>query len=298
MNIAAIPSGYVLAPQYQTPQLAKYDASGRLQALYDRKGAGPGELTPPISLLRVRGDTVFVVNFDRLLTFDGQLRPLATSRINVQANAAALLRDGRLVVSYRLRQSGNVSALVHILDRSGRIAKSVEFDSTATQSPDFARQVAGSSDGGFWVAPVNDNWLRKYTSNGILARQLRVRRAWMIPSRGVPFGLQPYLERPRPRLYSMRETGSRRLLTLGHVADAEWRAADREPVVNANENINSLYDSVIDVIDSNSGEVLATARHPQYLRIVENSDDLVAAAQETTEGDVKAVLYRIRTLCK
>src|SRR5688572_13317025 len=302
MNIAVSARGdFFLTANMQRPQIARYSASGAFLAIYDRVGRGPGELSAPIIYLDTRGDTLFAFDSNRLMTFDTQLRPALTRTLEIEPRASPLLLDdGRIIAPSPLRRQPGErnSGLVHVLNADGRISQSLEPDSARRWSADEVRLITRRSGGGFWLSPVNDNALRRYGTAGALEAEIRIRRTWLQPwSDDDPEYFEPYMRQPRPRVVDMTEFAPDRMLVLGRVADAQWKASDREPVVLPDENLDVLHDTIVDVINVSTGSAVATLRHPAYLRLVRGSQDLVFAAVETPEGDIKAVVHRVVLTC-
>jgi hypothetical protein len=198
-----------------------------------------------------------------------------------------------LAVAFPLRLTpGPGQGLVHILDADGRIAHSAEVESTIQTGLMAARNLAPATDAGFWTAPMNENWIRRYDSAGTRQRHLNIARSWLKPWSETSSS-DPYTTRPLPRVVGIAELSENALLVIGYVADPAWQPRNREEVVSASENLNALYDTVIEVVDASTGDILVTRRHADALRLVQSSRDLIFAARETDEGDIKAAIFRV-----
>lgn len=291
MNIAQLRSGgFVLHAMLQAPQLARYSESGAFIRVYERAGRGPGELTAPLGPMTVLGDTLFVAAEDRLIGFDLELSHLHTRRLNVPPNDVVLLGAGRGVIAYPLWQRGSYG-LAHLIDGDGRVTYTIETAANRGAPMDDYRHLAPSWDGGFWVAPMNDNWLHKYSPSGELELALRVDRPWLVPWRGTVVG-EGALVRPRPRVTGIREYAPGRLLVTAFVADSGWVRREREDPLTASDDRNAMYDTIIEIVDAGTGKILASLRDPLALRLLRASNDMLFAAVESEDGDIHAVVYR------
>lgn len=136
---------------------------------------------------------------------------------------------------------------------------------------DGRRELAPADNGRFWAAHPNRYWIEEWELEGI--RRRIVRDAAWFPSHPGGFGFSPD-EPPKPMLVDLQVDSRGRLWVLATVADQNWRTAlvglpdeaHGGEVRYVPEDINDYLDTVVEVIDPDSGQLLLSSRFDAFLR--------------------------------
>lgn len=252
--------------------VAVYDSSGAFLRRFGRKGEGPGELQGVGVMVATRGDTVHV--FDNYLrrhtVFSPTYQYLRSSALPGYVLDAVELSDGSLVVNADFPRPNSVGLPLHKLDAAGRIVHSFGaevpvYRSDATYLLNRALSVAEGNR--VWSAPGP-----RYEPGlwSLTEKVVEVRRevAWFPPQISV---VSPgRAQRPSPWVTGVWSEGGQRLWIKLQVPDANWRPRPQE-VIAMGERAPPIewdreYDTIVEVIDIRTGQLLASQRFDQYLR--------------------------------
>lgn len=77
------------------------------------------------------------------------------------------------------------------------------------------------------------------------------------------------------------------------VADENWQPR-RETPVRPTDPQNHVYDTILSLVDAQTGDVLVSRRSPDRLMAVHNSSNLFASSREVVSGDIHVVIWRVR----
>jgi len=173
------------------------------------------------------------------------------------------LPSGRMIVNSTIRTAEGVDWPLHLVGADGGVLQTFGNE-TASRRPDDSflelRSIAVDGEDVLWVAPRNAYELSTYSmartrlepTNRRYRRQVDWFQPWTEPSRGA--------EPPKPNVSQIAfgPEDPTLLWVVITVADAEW--APVPPQRSSKELIDSLYDSILEVIDVKSGSVLASRR--------------------------------------
>lgn len=293
--VARLSTGaYVLAPMFGAPQIATYDASGTFTRLYDQRGRGPGELSSFVLRLSAGpGDTIEAWTSRQRLRFNSQLEPLAAPRMQFSPRALMPLSGGALLVNHPRRSPSGVVHALHVL-RGDSIVES--FDTAVAPGFVSARAFGDGAGGTLWVARVNEPRVDLFDRTGRRLRTLHLDMPWFTPwiQRSDRAPLQ---EPPEPYQLAIRELDPTHLLVLTQVADSNWRPRP-EALITSSTEWHSLFDTVLSLVDSGTGKVLASIRSDLNLRMVIGTANLVHAAAEVESGDIVERVWRVTPLTR
>ena len=246
-------------------QVGVFDQDGRLKKVLGGLGEGPGEFTLINHIVVGAGDTLYVYDHAQLRrsVFDPDHEFVRTERIPAFMRDMVPLPSGRMIVNSTIRTANGVDWPLHLVGADGGVLQTFGNE-TGSRRPDDSflelRSIAVDGEGVLWVAPRNAYELSNYSMAGTrpeptnrrYRRQVDWFQPWTEPSRGA--------EPPKPNV-SQVATGPEDptlLWVVITVADAEW--APVPPQRSSKELIDSLYDSILEVIDVKSGSVLASRR--------------------------------------
>lgn len=240
-----------------------FGADGGLIGPVGTRGTGPGLLAEPLFARVGPGDSLWI--------FDGTARALVYGAdrgfgrevaLPVAPWDAAFLADGRLVVA---SASSRAPLPVLLLTQSGEVVREI---GTAPPGEPLGtmRRIAIGPDGTIWTMAVLGSWrVERWDTTGASLGEMVREPAWFPPydsyqppAPGVP---------PQPALQSFWFDSAGRLWVLGKAADPAWadgvgaldaRGGDEGTSVITDPD--RVYDTVLEVIDPATGELLATTR--------------------------------------
>jgi hypothetical protein len=241
------------------PQL--FDSTGKYLRTIGRRGDGPGEFSHALHVGIGRGDTVFfndrqtVSVFAPDFSFVRQLHPAhnLTGMIALPSGGFAWYATVRDEIG---------APLVHVAGRDGNLLRSFgpRVDSVVRgrarlRSPAAIVHGAG---GTFWTVPWTPYELTQWSPDGRALATLR---------RNVPFHghgplelSEPPAERPfppQPQVTAAHQDQRGLMWTAVLVGVRDyWRGPKTA------ENLNQAFESIVEVIDPNSGELIATTKVP------------------------------------
>lgn len=281
---------FVLVPMFGAPQIALYDEDGRFISMYDRTGDGPGELNSSGQRLGiVDGNSIRLWTRGRLLTFDSELRPIRTARWNSTGGHIAVFPDGTMLANYTMSAPAGV-LVTHVLSETGVIA-SLESQDATDPSAAHRRLYAAGADGTFWSARTNEPRVDQYTLDGRHLATLTPAMEWF-SSWTVRSDRAPFMERPQHFNAGLRQLDDTHLLLLSRVPDANWQPQN-EPVITPDSEQHSIYDTILTVVNRETGQVVSAVSSPRFLTFVEGTDDLVYATEAVPSGDIVLKVWRV-----
>jgi hypothetical protein len=240
-------------------QVATFDSAGALLKVLDIPDI---ETSRSLTLLASPQGGAVTVTWPSGQSFtigkDLELAP-RTSRIPYMPSF--FRKDGTMIVAQQIQTPELIGYPLHLLASDGRVVRSFGVD-TAEYRPDLrllldrvAAPAAGGND--VWASPLGRYTLERWNPvSGTRLARVPVRSSWFVESANFPRDGQT---RPRPIIESIWETEGL-VWVLIRDADSAWQPSTEAERVWSFELYNSIYDSVIEVVDPASGAVLASKR--------------------------------------
>jgi hypothetical protein len=295
--------GRLLVGAFNADRVLVFDTTGQLDTTFGRKGEGPGEFGGGIPIIvRSRGDSIVVYDGgnDRLAAFSGEFEPgwTAADITTFGGGSLVALRDGGFVRSGESGRGANRSrAPLHLLDTEGRLVRSFGADSADPTAPGtMYPTLAATSDGQVWAANRSRYRLILWSTDGTPIRTIERSVEWF-PSRASSAAVTPD-QAPVPAIDAIHLDDEGRLWVFIEVGAPDWSdglgpAEDgahgiRYPVTDP----ELVYETVIEVLDATTGELLASTRVPQRIGIVVD-DGLAASDFEDSTGVPRVQLMRL-----
>jgi hypothetical protein len=260
--------------------LAVFDPQGRIARYVGRSGRGPGEFLSVIDLVATTSEVYAV---DRrngrivaLSVADSVLRMVPLVAPPRPAGTAALPRSGYFVLAAHITSRDLFGYAIHTFDGSGhRLASFDTASGTSLLPTDTERLNRRLTNDGedVWAAHVHQYVLQKWTSGGRLLRSYVRDVDWFKSWQQRP-RLTPQGGRISEVMDVRFEAEERLLWVLVQVPDAsrDWarglirdQGRDGRWYYGAGD-LNRIYDTVIEVIDPDSGLVLASVQVDAALR--------------------------------
>jgi hypothetical protein len=247
-------------------QLAVFDDRGHVERLLGKKGLGPGEFLRISHILPEPSGSLFA--------YDDQLRNLTPigsdlglgPSIPMLYTPALILEDGRLIVAEQIRTPELIGYPIHLVNREGRVLRSFgaetpQYRSDLRQFTD--RIVSPGPNGSVWAAaPGRYAFERWDPVSGIRLAKVVVHSPWF---REAPT-ISDRRNHPSPSIESFWEKDGF-IWVLLRDADTKWKpplGSNRERPFDL-EDYNRTYDWLLEVIDPESGRVVASKRFPDFL---------------------------------
>jgi hypothetical protein len=259
---------------FQDASILVYGRDGRFVRSVGRRGQGPGEFASAVFLMPAADSMVAFDNGNMRVTVIGpDFVPVRSAPMPGPITAAAAARwPGRVVVNATWGRAESVGWPLHLLDLGGPAATVLASFGPGTrelqtgQARRHAQVLAGSPDGTVWSGDRTQYRVTEWTNAGELQRSLTRQPAWFGASEGMMGGpARP----PEPAMTGIRLDSVGRLWVITRIPAHNWRAAwqgidvprGRGEISAARlPDPTTLYDSMIEVIDTKSNRVIARQR--------------------------------------
>ncbi len=283
-------------------RLLRFSSDGVFREAIGRRGEGPGEYDLPV-LMEGSADDLTILDplSSRLTTIRGG--EVATWRLPFRSGGFAVLRDGRHVYNAFSSESDRMGHPLHVYDAATRRITSSFGDEGArgfrmdTGLPALRRRVAAAADGNIWAARGNRYRIDKWSPDGDHIARIERDAPWFRPWEEWP-GVD-YEVRPLPSIVGVRDWGDGLLMVVVRLADANWRPIRPTLVpLASHETIEpvqreELYDTVIEILDTRSGKVLARTRVDESVVGLVGRDGFCSYAEHTELGEPKYVVWSV-----
>jgi hypothetical protein len=284
------PLGYrVLVPQPgAVPALpVVYGDSGQFLGTLGGHDSLPDGFVEPLFARIGPGDSVWV--FDgarRVLVFTPERQFARSVALPVAPWDAVVLTGGRLAVAPAL--FGQPLPWL-LLDNDGAVLQRIGTPDSTVPSP---RKMIAGTEGTIWTVAMTHRWrLEQWDLSGTLLRRFEVAPEW--------FAEYGELEAPTPERAPQASVQDAwvdpagRLWIVGKAGDPQWRdGLQSGESGSAIDDVDRVYDTVVEVRDGTSGAVLAHARFDvSYPFIAEPG--VLMRVQDTAEGWHRAELVRV-----
>lgn len=253
-----------------------FDSKGKFLRSVGEKGKGPGEYGAPVEVIAFHRDSVALVDALNLRTsiLDADLVPrrfVSTPWIPKPLVVAEW--PSRLVGRAVARTPRSAGYPLHLLSMAGRelsVAKSFGADSGTLLpgSLPSALALARCDSKTFWAAELSRYQLTEWTYDGRAIRVLDRRPDWFRGDGGQ--GLGNPREPPPARIADTRCADDGLLWVLINTPKASWRNAwpsrgQAREVRSAEIRFSQLFETIIEVVDPRSAQVVARQRTSEYL---------------------------------
>ena len=267
-----------------------YDSAGRFTDILGRRGEGPGEFPFPIQIALGPGDSVLVLHPPRRISvFAPDGRYVRGVTISMFATTGMLLLpSGEMILGGRVYTPEAAGLPLHLVSSDGRVLRSFGSENVMTIGGSPDPLFVHGSNGTLWHAERRNYRIEQLDHEGRTRRVIVGRLAHMpgfanLDSaiqvrRSTPPRRRPHLtpqtrpkrlERPpRSQVAGLYEDAQRRLWVLLHVPVANWQEIELmyDPRSTEGRLADFMHDrllqTVIDVIDPATGELLARHSRP------------------------------------
>jgi hypothetical protein len=174
------------------------------------------------------------------------------------------------------------------------VIRSFGSQTPTTGPPTPIYLMAIAAGGSLWTGQSLKYEFTQLDSMGRTMRTIRANPQW--------FSEEANDGRPRPVIWTFRSDGDGRLWVVGAISVAGWK--DAMPQRSSNGSLNLTYislqqlrSSIIEVIDPEKGQLLASLRFPGFVMGF-IGDDRLAVLVETPDGVPRTEIWRVRLQLK
>lgn len=288
---------YFVAPTATPGAVAVFSPHGDLIRSIARSGQGPGELGRIRNIAVTPGDSLLVLDGQRLTLFAPQGGFVRTAQLpaGVRSFRFLVLRDGRVVVNN------------YFPTHPAFVVLSPEFSEIRT----WGREIAGGDSdslqyrlallttGEVVAAQANYGYvIEVWDTTGILKHRFRRTVDWFPAWESQPLvHAAPDESRPPPRITAVATDALGRVWVCALVADANWVGRARSqggrgdglPLVPL-DDFPRIYDTVIEVLDVSHGRVVVTQRFDEVVKFLDNG--FVYALHSEPSGLIRIAVWR------
>lgn len=281
-----------------------FDATGKYITEFGGTGHGPGEFQS-IGAVRVgEGDTLHV--FDNTLlrhsVFSPSYEHVRSIGLEIPPTfEVELIEDTLVVLAAPVRTPDRVGLPLHLMSRNGDVIRSFGSDQALFRAdvPFIdSRTIAGAGRDRVWSAFRNQYVVELFDAEGEKLKELVRRAPWfpsgLVPDHGESRSLSD--DPPSPRLQAIRQSESGLLWVMISVADNDWKRGVRSGGSDHGGRIddwNLYYDTILEVINPESGELIQSQRFPlAFSNFVD--DDLIGAVELTDAAVPILSVWRVR----
>jgi hypothetical protein len=258
---------YYVAPMADLVSVGVYRPDGALhRAIRVPMQAGASAF---VAEVKIRLDTLLAVDQAARVVHAIPLESGQPRRIAIGARAEGILpaQDGGFLAHFHLRTPELVGLPLHALDGIGRRTRSFGDPGLVTSSADpyaVKRNIARGPGGTVFTTWLNRYRIEEWSADGTLRRIIEPSRPWFTPWNSYPPNLRS--NPPPPWLDSIRVDVEQGLIwCLIHVPSGRWQSeadiptSDHAASPTLHER-NRVFDTVIEVLDLQTGELIASRR--------------------------------------
>lgn len=285
----AVSSGgsYAVSSATFPGEIFLYSASGAFVRSVGRRGDGPGEFRGQLLLQFDARDSLHVVEFrgDRHTVLrPGDLAYVRSMQLTTRPTAFTVLYRGGFLLAGPSGTPGSAYALQFLSPEGGRVA-SADSDARAHEVP---RVVTVGTNGSVWTASAVEYRLQEWSERGEPLRTLHARREWLQGS-PVPTRLAPQAA-PPSQLTGLARDASGLLLVFFAVPDARWAP----PVGREAPDPSQMYDTILEVVDPGSGQLMLRHRFEELVIPVKGSLAYVMRSDALGERRIHVLELAVR----
>ena len=267
---------FLVASSADVSHILVFSPRGQLLRRLGREGSGPGEYRLIQRLLVDADDSVHV--FDGITRRQTILAPdgafARSSPLLGSTLGAIITGDGQVVQNAVIPDRGHLGFPLHLLQPNGydlRSFGSRDGRSDPTEPYAGRRVIAPARDGGVWSAEVGRYRISKWSLDGTESVSFSRVTSWFPRE-----PMNPIFTPDRPpasTVTALWEDAQGHLWILLTVGDPHWREHIRELKADylierewQPEDLEGVFDTIVEVIDTRTGRLVASTKVPYFLQ--------------------------------
>lgn len=280
-----------------TYQMLVFAPDGDFIALIGREGSGPGEyrmMIPPVDA--VNGNLhVFDVGLMRRTVLDPSYRFLEIVPLPIMPLPDYALVDSQTFVYNSLARTPQRAGWPLHIERNGTLVSFgtsqpiLRGDQVRTQN----RRLFVDSDRRIWAAHRTSYVVELWSNDGEMLARYERNVPWFEPWTQVDGPITTHA--PKPRITGVWVDDEKRLWVVLNVADPEYRPIENLPgghgVSLTADHHDQIWATVIEVIDTRTGALIASTRTARNLPFIKNGG-LVFEYRESSAGEPLYDIWR------
>jgi hypothetical protein len=262
-----------------------YDSNGKYVTALGRAGTGPGEIALLQTFLVTPQDSIILFDQTKMSVYSPSyqfVRDVPTVTPSIVGRPWVLLQNGNVVFQSTFSTPDRVGYPLHVLSRNGNLLRSFGSE-VPTARPDrpfeLRRQIGWAGGNLVWSAHSSRYQLELWDIDGTLRKTLIREASWFQPWTSYD---QAYSS---PRVLAVRQDSQGLLWTVLQIPD---KNANLSQLVAGLASNNLLFHTLIEVIDPNSGTLIASRQFPNLYTSGFWSGSLLSSAS-VDAGDIPYV---------
>lgn len=295
---------YLVVPASRQGAVLRFDGRGRYMGMVGRPGQGPEKFGAVLRIGPGWGDSTLVLDAGnrRLAVLDRGLNVTRTVRLPVVGGWFGPVDGGGLLLLGGIRRGRSGSAdRLFLLDPSMDVEMSFLPNSGGpnTDVASLRRRMSVPRNGWVAVSHWNRYVVEVWSVNGERVRTIIREPEWF------PNAQEEEADGPRIKQETPQIDSEGHLWTLSHVADEDWRESTgqvRTVYGRAVEGVppgaqNGYYDSVVEVIDLDSGTLVASSQVDPHLTYL-SEGGYAFSYREDREGYPSIDVWQLRVVAR
>lgn len=289
----------VFAPRSGRPALALLDSTGRAIRSVGGVGDGPGEFRLPTVLARFRGDSIWVYDRGqrRVSVLSADYHFVRSFSMPYSVDGLVGRDDGTMFMNGIVPTREKAGLPIHAISPEGEILRSFgdQEPEFRARNPNFQRRLLVWAKGRLISLPaLREYRIEEWSAEGTLLRVLLRKASWFEKYDSLT-GLTPS-EPPKPNIAGAWVDQVGLLWVFVRVPSTEWREQVGEARiverrrVHLVRNTELLEDTIVDVFDLTSAQLIASNRFPRRVSAV-LTDGTVAVIRTLDSGNVTTELW-------
>lgn len=268
---------FLLIAGFPAAHILVYGPGGDLEEIWGGEGEGPGEYGAIRQLRLFAPDTIAVwdTSHRRLTRLSSSGEVLGTQRIDLGVRKFTRAAGNVVVVAGEVQTPGGAVLPLHIVGADGTYESLGEPVPANRERPSSTQRHLAAAGDGVWAVRPDEYRLERWNLDGTIEAILERDADWF-PDREIEGAVSFREVPPVPFLVDLHVDPQGQIWTMSRVAAANWSPSAS---VGAMASWGRYFDTIVEVIDPNTGELRGAGRLPGYGHSFTN-DGLVITHRE------------------
>jgi hypothetical protein len=264
---------YLTSPFVRRTEIMAFGADGQLQEVAGREGQGPGEYKY-VGLLAQGAEMshVFDSQNSRWTRLNADLTYHSSSLLDGNVMASVMFGDSLALINSILHTPHQIGFPLHLVNSTSGVVRSFGYDENEAFRSDVGmggyRVLAMAGDNSVWAGTKTRYYIEEWTIGGELIRTFERNKNWFRThyEEPMPDPARP----PVPVMRALHQDAAGLLWVAVAIPDENWaegiyKSEYDEGTGYQVSSWDDFFDTVIEVINPESGEVVASTRIDPYV---------------------------------